>query len=91
MKLYATVVNEKHRAKGVGSEKWLEVSFQVGNKHIGQIILDYQGNKDWDLSYEKNGEPSYLIDSSENYQAKKQKGEGQTVLDIIIEKHDMPQ
>lgn len=66
MKLYAKLSSEKNAKEvGKGGDKYLEVALYVGADKIGTVILDHQGGKDWDLSYERKGEPSYLIDSHE--------------------------
>ncbi len=63
MKLYATVSSERGKTAKLGDDKWLEIELTCGNSRVGTIILDYQGGKDWELSYQRGGEPSYLIDS----------------------------
>ena len=64
MKLYCNISNDKGKMEGIGGDKWIEMELSIGNIRIGRVILDFQGGKDWDLSYEKWLEPSYLIDSS---------------------------
>jgi hypothetical protein len=64
MKLYAELMSEKNsKMIGKGGDKYIEIRLAIGQDHIGTVILDSQGGKDWDLSYERNGESSYLIDN----------------------------
>lgn len=66
MKLYAKLSSERNgKEVGKGGDKYLEIALYVGPEKIGTVILDEQGGKDWNLSYEKYGQESYLIDKNE--------------------------
>lgn len=75
MKLYATITNDTGKKEGKGGDKWLEIELTCRNNTVGRIILDYLGGDDWELSYERPGEPSYIIDSCITPKGKQQKGE----------------
>ena len=73
MKLYAKISSDRStKEEGKGGDKWIEIDLYIGADRIGRIVLDYQGSKDYGLSYEKNdGSSSRLIDATE---VKKEKG-----------------